>query len=403
MTFTPPNPPSPADAPSRSPTTQAPSLPPGVTASPTQSEGEHVANLAVAWTLFAVMLFFTATSRYIAKLIFALTSTLPMGWALKSRLESPLTWALVVLFTYFAIYFVPWAASLAWLESALYVVNRFFAWIVIFYACLAITNLVVDVLAEVLYIRRVEPSIRQGVVEAVRLLQILALFFILIVLLTTLPPDYSPETVRRALSLFTRINVVTGVLVFSLAPVLRDLVAGLTVYSDEPYRIGDVVSVPGCASKGVVEEIRLRVTTLRLPDDSVLFVPNTKVLKFPTVNESPRLREMDAEGEDAMDAPVGGVGGVGPATTTTTTRKRDRIKVRIPVSRLNTRADALRNGLVACGAHLAAYGFENVHAAVDENHVVSVSAVSSGGPENDQSTLRLVARDALRLHGVHYS
>jgi small-conductance mechanosensitive channel len=74
---------------------------------------------------------------------------------------------------------------------------------------------------------------------------------------------------------------------------LGNFVAGLLIATTQPVRIGDRVSYGG--ETGVVEEIGLTYTFIRMVDRRRLVVPNSKLASDPIVNASIRSRETFAE------------------------------------------------------------------------------------------------------------
>jgi len=77
---------------------------------------------------------------------------------------------------------------------------------------------------------------------------------------------------------------------FALQDVIKNLVAGVFIYTDRPFRIGDWIEWSDY--DGVVEDISLRVTRVRTFDNELLTVPNSNltdgVIKNPV--EGDRLR-----------------------------------------------------------------------------------------------------------------
>ncbi|MDQ2742463.1 MAG: mechanosensitive ion channel family protein [Chloroflexota bacterium] len=66
----------------------------------------------------------------------------------------------------------------------------------------------------------------------------------------------------------------------SLQQVLQNLVAGVYLLAERPFRIGDVIAVVGPAGLnhvGRVEDIQMRTTHLRSLDDEVILVPNSSI------------------------------------------------------------------------------------------------------------------------------
>jgi MscS family membrane protein len=69
-----------------------------------------------------------------------------------------------------------------------------------------------------------------------------------------------------------------GGLAFALAAkdTVENIFGSVAILLDQPFRIGDNISVAGVT--GVVEEIGLRSTRLRTPDNSLISLPNSKVI-----------------------------------------------------------------------------------------------------------------------------
>lgn len=79
---------------------------------------------------------------------------------------------------------------------------------------------------------------------------------------------------------------------FALQNVIRNLVAGIFIYVERPFRIGDWIEFQD--HSGIVEDIRLRTTRLRTFDNELLTVPNAEltdnVTKNPVAKETLRQR-----------------------------------------------------------------------------------------------------------------
>ena len=79
---------------------------------------------------------------------------------------------------------------------------------------------------------------------------------------------------------------------FALQNVIQNFVAGIFIFADRPFRIGDWIEWDG--HSGVVEDISLRVTRVRTFDNELLTVPNSQltddVIKNPVANEQLRLK-----------------------------------------------------------------------------------------------------------------
>ncbi len=79
---------------------------------------------------------------------------------------------------------------------------------------------------------------------------------------------------------------------FATQNVIANFVAGVFIYADEPFRIGDWIEWDG--HSGVVEDISLRVTRVRTFDNELLTVPNSEltggVVKNPVEGEKLRVK-----------------------------------------------------------------------------------------------------------------
>ncbi|GAB3707131.1 mechanosensitive ion channel family protein [Halorubrum pallidum] len=79
---------------------------------------------------------------------------------------------------------------------------------------------------------------------------------------------------------------------FALQDVLKNFVAGVFIFTDKPFRIGDWIEWQG--NSGVVEDISLRVTRVRTFDNELLTVPNHvltgDVIKNPVAKKTLRLK-----------------------------------------------------------------------------------------------------------------
>ncbi|MCU4799047.1 mechanosensitive ion channel family protein [Halobacteria archaeon HArc-gm2] len=79
---------------------------------------------------------------------------------------------------------------------------------------------------------------------------------------------------------------------FAMQDVLANFVAGIFIYTDKPFRIGDWIEWDG--NSGVVEDISLRVTRVRTFDNELLTVPNSQltdgVIKNPVAKNQLRLK-----------------------------------------------------------------------------------------------------------------
>ncbi|EMA68933.1 MscS Mechanosensitive ion channel [Halorubrum aidingense JCM 13560] len=79
---------------------------------------------------------------------------------------------------------------------------------------------------------------------------------------------------------------------FALQDVIKNFVAGVFIYTDRPFRIGDWIEWQG--NSGIVEDISFRVTRVRTFDNELLTVPNSvltgDVVKNPVAKKTLRLK-----------------------------------------------------------------------------------------------------------------
>jgi small conductance mechanosensitive channel len=73
---------------------------------------------------------------------------------------------------------------------------------------------------------------------------------------------------------------------FALRDVLANSVSGVMLLLQRPFRIGDGISVSGI--EGVVEDVRVRDTVVRMPDGRRAYIPNTTVFNDVVINTSDR-------------------------------------------------------------------------------------------------------------------
>ncbi len=79
---------------------------------------------------------------------------------------------------------------------------------------------------------------------------------------------------------------------FALQDVIKNFVAGIFIFADRPFRIGDWIEWDG--HSGIVEDISFRVSRVRTFDNELLTVPNSNltdgVIKNPVAKETLRLK-----------------------------------------------------------------------------------------------------------------
>ena len=93
-------------------------------------------------------------------------------------------------------------------------------------------------------------------------------------------------------SLATIAAAATLAIGFAMQDVIANFVAGLFIYTDRPFRIGDWIEWDG--NSGIVEDISFRVTRVRTFDNELLTVPNSQltdgVIKNPVAKDTLRLQ-----------------------------------------------------------------------------------------------------------------
>ncbi|MFB6298667.1 MAG: mechanosensitive ion channel family protein [Halobacteriales archaeon] len=109
-------------------------------------------------------------------------------------------------------------------------------------------------------------------------------------------------------SLATIAAAATLAIGFAMQDVLKNFVAGVFIFTDRPFRIGDWIEWDGNA--GIVEDISLRVSRVRTFDNELLTVPNSQltdgVIKNPVAKDTLRLKvpigiSYDDDIEEATD------------------------------------------------------------------------------------------------------
>ena len=101
-------------------------------------------------------------------------------------------------------------------------------------------------------------------------------------------------------SLATIAAAATLAIGFAMQDVLKNFVAGVFIFTEKPFKIGDWIEWDG--NSGVVEDISLRITRLRTFDNELLTVPNHQltdsVVKNPVDADKLRLKFLFGIGYD---------------------------------------------------------------------------------------------------------
>jgi small-conductance mechanosensitive channel len=106
-------------------------------------------------------------------------------------------------------------------------------------------------------------------------------------------------------SLATIAAAATLAIGFAMQDVLQNFVAGIFIYTDKPFKIGDWIEWDG--NSGIVEDISFRVSRVRTFDNELLTVPNSQltdgVIKNPVAKDTLRLQVPFGIGyDDDIDA-----------------------------------------------------------------------------------------------------
>ena len=97
-------------------------------------------------------------------------------------------------------------------------------------------------------------------------------------------------------------SAIVGVVVgFAARGTIANVIAGVMIAFTQPLRLGDVIEVDGHC--GVVEEIDLIYTFIRLDDDSRLVIPNEKLASDSIRNSS--IRRSETVAEISVQVPLG--------------------------------------------------------------------------------------------------
>jgi len=101
-------------------------------------------------------------------------------------------------------------------------------------------------------------------------------------------------------SLATIAAAATLAIGFAMQDVLKNFVAGVFIYTDKPFRVGDWIEWDG--HSGVVEDISFRVSRVRTFDNELLTVPNSDltdgVIKNPVAKDTLRVKFVFGIGYD---------------------------------------------------------------------------------------------------------
>ncbi len=84
-------------------------------------------------------------------------------------------------------------------------------------------------------------------------------------------------------TLITNVNTITVTLTLAFVPPIRNIVAGLMVYSDGTFELGSLITILGSSIQGtmLVDTICLRFTKFRIAEGYSMIIPNAKFYSIP--------------------------------------------------------------------------------------------------------------------------
>jgi len=89
----------------------------------------------------------------------------------------------------------------------------------------------------------------------------------------------------------TSLGIIGFTIGFAIQDVSKNFMAGILLLLQEPFKIGDAITVAGYT--GTVETINLRATMLRALDGTSVIIPNADVYTSPIINFGPTIRRLD--------------------------------------------------------------------------------------------------------------
>lgn len=244
------------------------------------------------WVLFAFFILFALVSPYLSSLFFTVllrvTASIDYYNAVPEfvkQFKSIVTHGLISLFLYLAlVVFLP--VSIDWLKSAINQIIKIYAWGIIWLLSVRGLKYILFLVSIAMKVLAIDKSARAGITEALSIIFFIIMAIISIELVFTLPLNPDSTVLNAVWNLFVGINIFTVMLSVAITPFVRDIVAGLTLFSDRPFRVGEIIEIGGVCERGVVIELRLRCTVIRQMDEKLVFIPNSKFLRYLTINYS---------------------------------------------------------------------------------------------------------------------
>ena len=120
------------------------------------------------------------------------------------------------------------------------------------------------------------------------LLQLIRLI-VVVLCLSNIVEAFNPNTSFRTL-LIRGSALVVAIVGFAAQPAIVDLICGLLISINKPFEIGDRIIVEG-EQPGIVEDITLRHTVIRIYDDIRIIVPNSQLNSKTVTNTSYKMED----------------------------------------------------------------------------------------------------------------
>mmetsp|Transcript_11590 Transcript_11590/g.15117 ORF Transcript_11590/g.15117 Transcript_11590/m.15117 type:complete len:423 (+) Transcript_11590:91-1359(+) len=262
-----------------------------------------MANETASWIGFGLLLLCAFSSPYIVRLFFSISKGLQsLGVPvfilreLRRHLLWPITLNVSLLFIFLA-FFVAlpvWdnaGGGLVSLEEGLFAVYLFVQWVALMVFIHRLFSFCRSVLQIFLKLYNIHRSTRAIVFETFAVVTFFAFVFVFLATFGAFVGNGANNAISESIiGVITRLNFLTATILIALAPVLRDAVAGFTIYGDALFQEGDMIEITGICPIGRVEGLELRSTLVRLLDKTLLHLHNRTVLRRPLVNYSKRSK-----------------------------------------------------------------------------------------------------------------
>ena len=119
-----------------------------------------------------------------------------------------------------------------------------------------------------------EKMVRTAIGVLGNIVKILVSFIVLLMILSVWHIDVTPILASIGL-----IGLIVG---FALKDIIENILSGILIFLDPPFKVGDVVEVSGYL--GEIREIGIRNTKIKTFDNRIVTIPNSDILKSKIVN-----------------------------------------------------------------------------------------------------------------------